>query len=44
MAQNEWFEVGGVWYYSKEDGRMACNETLEINGTKYSFDESGALA
>lgn len=38
---NHWLTDGGKKYYLKEDGKMACGETLEIGGESFSFDESG---
>ena len=36
-----WKKVSGSWYYLNEDGRMAENETIEIDGEVYTFDEFG---
>ena len=37
-----WFERStNVWYWFKEDGYLAKNETLTINGVSYNFDKSG---
>ena len=38
---NTWIP-GESWYYVKSDGKMAANETVNINGTDYHFDQSGA--
>lgn len=40
---NHWLTDGGKKYYLKEDGKMACEETLEIGGESFSFDKSGVL-
>jgi len=37
-----WILDNGTWYYLENNGAMACNETLTINGTSYSFSKSGA--
>lgn len=39
-----WKKIGGTWYYFKPDycGAMAESETLEIDGTSYTFASSGA--
>jgi len=39
--QTGWQFIGGVWYYLYDDGHMASNETVNIGGTNYSFDDSG---
>ena len=39
--QTGWQSIGGVWYYFYNDGHMASNETVNIGGTNYSFDDSG---
>ena len=39
--QTGWQFIGGVWYYLYNDGHMASNETVNIGGTNYSFDDSG---
>ena len=45
MAKNNWKqEPDGSWYWLKEDGRMARNEALEINGSMRFFWKSGQLA
>ena len=31
----------GNWYYFYEDGHMACNETVNIGGSNYTFNGSG---
>lgn len=42
FARNMWFERStNVWYWFKEDGYLAKNETLTINGVSYNFDKSG---
>ena len=38
---NTWIP-GESWYYVKSDGKMAANETVNIDGTDYHFDQSGA--
>lgn len=44
MLKNHWLTTeNGKKYYLKDDGEMACNETIEISGKEYSFDASGAL-
>ena len=39
--QTGWQFIGDVWYYLYDDGHMASNETVNIGGTNYSFDDSG---
>lgn len=46
MLRAEWIagkdaEGNVVWYYVKDGGEMAANETVNINGTEYRFDENG---
>lgn len=43
MMRNHWAVENGKRYYLKDDGKMACNETLTIGGKKYTFDKSGAV-
>ena len=38
-----WITNGGKRYYVKEDGVMAANEIVVIDGKEYRFDGSGAL-
>lgn len=42
MMRNHWLKDNGATYYLKDDGTMACNETIQIGGKKYSFGASGA--
>ena len=37
-----WIKSGSKWYYLKANGVMAANETLNIGGTYYTFNASGA--
>lgn len=39
MMRNHW--IGK--YYCKDDGKMAKDETLEIGGKEYTFDENGVV-
>ncbi len=39
--QTGWVKIGYYWYYLKDSGAMAENETLRIQGVRYSFDASG---
>ena len=41
MMRNHWLKDNGATYYLKDDGSMACNETLQIGGKEYSFNSSG---
>lgn len=41
IFKNHWHEENGERYYLKDDGKMACDETLLISGKEYSFDISG---
>lgn len=44
MLKNHWLTTeDGKKYYLKNNGEMACNETIEVSGKQYSFDENGAL-
>lgn len=43
-----WVELKGIWYYLKTASEgtecsMACNESMIINGKKYTFDKNGRL-
>lgn len=40
----EWVRQGGVWFYVKEDGWLAEEEILIIDGKKYGFIVGGAMA
>ena len=39
--QTGWQNVGGVLYYFQEDGSMAVNVALTIDGVPYQFDANG---
>ena len=41
IFMNHWITDNGKRYYLKDDGKMACDETLVISGKEYSFDSSG---
>ena len=42
MYDEEWLSLGnGKWKYFKKDGYMAKNETLTIDGVKYTFNSEG---
>ena len=43
MMRCHWITNGSKRYYVKEDGVMAENETVVIDGNEYRFDGSGAL-
>ena len=44
MLKNHWITTSnGKKYYLKDDGVMACDETMTISGKEYTFDASGAL-
>lgn len=44
MLKNHWLTTSNCKkYYLKDDGVMACDETMTISGKKYTFDASGAL-
>ena len=43
MMSNHWITYQGNRYYLKDDGKMACDETLKIGGTEYIFDKNGVL-
>ena len=44
MMKNHWITTSnGRKYYFKDDGVMACDETMTISGKEYTFDASGAL-
>ena len=40
-VQTGWQNVGGVLYYFQEDGSMAVNVALTIDGVPYQFDANG---
>ena len=41
-----WQKIGSTWYYldPANGGRMASGVTMNINGTNYTFNASGAWA
>lgn len=41
--QSTWIQDQGKWYWLKSDCRIACNETLNINGKEYSFNKRGEM-
>ena len=43
MMRCHWITENGKRYYLKEDGVMAANEIVVIDGKEYRFDGSGAL-
>lgn len=44
MLKNHWLTTSnGKKYYLKDDGVMACDETMTISEKEYTFDASGAL-
>lgn len=44
MLKNHWLTTSdGKKYYLKDDGVMACDETMTISGKEYTFDASGTL-
>ena len=40
-AESKWLELDGHKFYLKEDGRMAHDEVVTIDGIQYLFDENG---
>ncbi len=38
-----WMQLDGLWYYFNEDGTMAANATMVIEGVSYTFDGSGVM-
>jgi hypothetical protein len=42
MARNEWVYYNFTWYYFGSDGAMYYGGTYDIDGTNYTFDDSGA--
>lgn len=40
-VQTGWQNVGGILYYFQEDGSMAVNVALTIDGVPYQFDANG---
>lgn len=42
MAGNQWVKVDGYYYYA-QNGRIAKNEILTINGKYYAFDGNGRM-
>ena len=43
MVKSDWVKYNGSWYYLQEDGVMACSGRTTIDGTVYSFAESGKM-
>lgn len=42
MMRSKWVAANSTdWYYVKESGIMACNETVNIDGKNYQFNQSG---
>ena len=39
---SDWVKSGGKWYYLDSEGVMVSNCTIEIGGTSYTFNGSGA--
>lgn len=44
LAYDKWQKSGSSWYYLKEDGLMARDELLVIDGVSCQFDASGVCA
>lgn len=43
MYKNKWLKLPEAWYYFKDYGEMACDETLVIGGKKYMFGKNGYM-
>ena len=43
MYKNKWLKLPEAWYYFKDNGEMACDETLVIGGKKYMFGKNGYM-
>lgn len=43
MMKNHWTELNGKRYYLKDDGAMACGETMKISGKTHVFNGSGEM-
>ena len=43
MVEQTINKTNGIKYYLKDDGMIACDETMTINEEEYTFDASGAL-
>ena len=41
MAEAEWIQLDGKWYYLKSGGIMCQSETYTIDGKAYNFDSNG---
>ena len=44
MAENEWINSKGIWYYLKQDGVMAENEWINLKGVWYYLKQDGVMA
>lgn len=44
MLKNHWLTENGHRYYLKDDGKMAKDESIEISGKTYTFNNSGEMA
>lgn len=42
--QTGWVQADGKWYYLDDNGAMVHDTSMEIDGTVYTFDSSGAAA
>lgn len=38
-----WIMLQGIWYYLEDSGELVCGTTCVIDGTEYTFDDSGAM-
>lgn len=43
MFKNHWLTENGHRYYLKDDGKMAKDESIEISGKTYTFNNSGEM-
>ena len=43
LVRSNWVQSGKSWYYLKDDGLMARNETLTLSGKEYAFKDSGVM-
>lgn len=41
MLRDKWVAGDGVWYYVQAGGTMVADQTIEIDGKSYHFDQSG---
>lgn len=44
MVSNNWYSIGGIWYFFRPSGGMAKSRWVQTNGYWYYVDGNGSLA